>query len=283
MANTFTKEGAERLFKYALQNDSPPSTFSMILLDQQSDDTEISFGNGYSTGGLNISFDNLVTGIDYAQVEITDATYIADGGIIPRSGLIRQAALIDDDGTILAKFDLEENVTIASNKQLAISNATIRLNHIETDDALFTVNGLKALLEWGFMQQNEPATFYAALLTPDSPRGETLGECEEIPMGNGYAAGGIAVPRSTSGFTDLLTTWNPVNHSELEIASKTFSAAGGQIPRYGFAQKIALTDDNATVDDREVICIFDFDDPVTVTNGKILVVKNAKLWIQEKP
>ena len=41
------------------------------------------------------------------------------------------------------------------------------------------------------------------------------------------------------------------------------------MPRYGLSQRIALTDDNATVANREVIAIFDFVDPVFIKNGVI--------------
>lgn len=280
MSHTFEKEAAEALLKYGFQNDSPPSDFYLRLMTDAKE--EIPPGNGYSAGGVVCDFGTPTTGSDYAQIVIDRTVFHTDGGQVPVYGAIRYMDLTDDDGLLLARFDLDEDgIIIPINKQLAITNATIRLYKVTADGATFTLNGLKGLLQWAFEQTGAPTTFYLALLTPDSPWGETLGACEEIPIGNGYNEGGIAVARSTTGFIELDNDWQPVRHASIEIAQKLFETAGGQLPRYGFAQKAALTMDGTPISSRKVIAIFDFDEAVSAPNGKLILTRNATMWINE--
>lgn len=276
MSHIFQSEGAAALFKYGFQNDSPPSDFYLRLMS--SEGVEIPDGNGYDAGGVAVTFTGLTTGSNYAQIKVSRTEFICDGGEIPRYGVIRYADLTDDAGTCLARFDIGADIIVPSNKQLAITNATIRVTKVTTTGATFTINGLEGLLQWTFQQTGAPSTFYLALLTPESAVGETLGACQEIPSGNGYTAGGVAVARSTSGFVSLSTTWEK---SVIEIAQKIYDTAGGQIPCYGTAYKIALTGDGSPVSSREVYAVFDFDEPVVAPNGKLILVENASMQINE--
>jgi hypothetical protein len=279
MAHLFDKDAAEALFKWGLQNDSPPSDFKMRLMDSALQ--EIPAQNGYTAGGQVIGFDGLTSGTDWAQLQTSNEIFTPSAAPFPAYGDIRYAE-VTDGTNMLVRFDLGSSIIITNdNKELRIDNGKIRLTKVTAAGAEFTINGLKGLLEWTFMQQNEPSTFYLALLTPDSVVGETLGACSEIPTGNGYVSGGTAVARSTAGFINLLKTWTPQHHTEIEISQKSYDTAGGAIPRYGTTQKVALTMDGSPVGDRKVICVFTADEAVVAPNGKMIIVIDGVMWINE--
>ena len=279
MAHTFEKEASEALLKYGLQNDSPPSDFYIRLT--MDDFSEIPAANGYTAGGNTVSFSAPTTGSDYAQIKTARTVFASDGGNLPSYGAIQFAELTDDAGTLLCRFDFGTGIIIPILKQLAITSVTIKLQQVSVAGATFTINGLKGLLQWTFIQTGAPSTFYAALLTADSPVGETLGACEEIPAGNGYASGGIAVARSTSGFIELVNNWQPVRYASIKLSQQSYETAGGTLPKYGSAKKIAITTDGTPISSRQVLVVLDFPEPAIAPNGKLIYVKNGTLWINE--
>ena len=150
MPHNFEKELAEALFKWVFQNDSPPSDFYLRLMD--SDGDEIPAGNGYDVGGEKVTFSDLASGSNYAQVDCNAVTFVPITGTFPVYGDIRFVELTDDSSPAasrqrLARFDLGESITVPDNKQLRVIDATIKLQKSSLVNGVFTINGLKGLLE----------------------------------------------------------------------------------------------------------------------------------------
>jgi len=111
--------------------DADTNTFSQL--------TEIADGNGYTTGGYQLTpnstdFDTLTEddSNDRAITQIKDVVWTASGGNIPGSGDgARYAVLLDDNGTIadrevLAYWDLESSVSVGDGSPLTLEDVTLR-------------------------------------------------------------------------------------------------------------------------------------------------------------
>ena len=151
MAVVITNRGLKLMLQYAFQNVSAPTKFYAILLpsgstvtvdvNTVSDTTEIPAGNGYTSGGItvtrnNLGFINLTENdtSDYATIEVKDCDFETSGGAIPTSGDIRYMAITTDeaavaDRQIIAIFDLGSSITIPDGKYLHVRDSTIKLAH----------------------------------------------------------------------------------------------------------------------------------------------------------
>lgn len=102
--------------------------------------TEIAAGNGYTTGGFQLTpgttdFDSITENDtdDRGEVQIKDVTWTASGGAIPGSGSgARYAVLTDDNGTVgsrevYAYWDLSSDRTVSSGQTLTLQNLELRL------------------------------------------------------------------------------------------------------------------------------------------------------------
>lgn len=86
---------------------------------------------------------------------------------------------------------------------------------------------------------------------------DTLSELSEIAAGNGYTSGGIALTRDATGFPTL-TEDDTNDRADVVAANGVYTASGGPIPASGagIAYEV-ITDDNATVGNREVLQVSD--------------------------
>lgn len=85
----------------------------------------------------------------------------------------------------------------------------------------------------------------------------TLSELTEIAAGNGYTTGGIALTRDSSGFPTS-TEDDTNDRHDLVAANGVYTASGGPIPASGAgAAYEVITDDNATVGNRDVLVVND--------------------------
>ena len=102
--------------------------------------TEIAAGNGYTTGGFQLTpnstdFDTLSVSDsgDYVVLQLKDITWTASGGPLPSSGSgARYAILMTDEGTIanrqlIACFDLGSAQTRSDGNPLTLQNLTLKL------------------------------------------------------------------------------------------------------------------------------------------------------------
>jgi len=103
--------------------------------------TEIAAGNGYTTGGYQLTrnstdFDTLTEddGNDRALVQIKDVVWTASGGNLPSSGDgARYAVLLDDTATVASRevevyWDLTSDRTVSDGQTLTLQNLEIRIN-----------------------------------------------------------------------------------------------------------------------------------------------------------
>jgi hypothetical protein len=135
-----------------------------------------------------------------------------------------------------------------------------------------------------FRNGTEPTTFYVALVTSaTAPTADTntLGDLTQIAAGNGYTSGGIAVARNSTDF-DTLTEDDTNDRGDLQIKDLTWTASGGSIPGSGNGARYAvLTDDNATVNSREVYAYWDLTSDRSVSTGQTLTLQNLEIRLSE--
>lgn len=106
-----------------------------------SDLTEITAGNGYTTGGYQLTpnatdFDTLTEddANDRGRIQVKDVVWTASGGNIPSGGSgARYAVLLDDNATVanrevLAYWDLGSSVTVSNGQSLTLQDLELRLN-----------------------------------------------------------------------------------------------------------------------------------------------------------
>lgn len=100
--------------------------------------TEVASGNGYTTGGINVTRDatgfDVITQVDasdHALIQIKDLVWTAATGPIPASGSPpRYACLMDDAATpnLIAFFDLVSDRTVSDTQTLTLQDCEIRFN-----------------------------------------------------------------------------------------------------------------------------------------------------------
>lgn len=125
-----------------------------------------------------------------------------------------------------------------------------------------------------------PTQFNLALCTDAvTPTRETnlFSELTEIPAGNGYTSGGLAVARNSTDF-DVVTEDDVNNRAYFQMKAFVWTASGGNLPASGTGARWAvLLDNNATIANREVLAVFDLVANRVVSVGQTLTIDNAEL------
>ena len=148
-----------------------------------------------------------------------------------------------------------------------------------------TNRGKKLLVDYYFRRQGTlPTNFYVAMLTSaiaPSPDTNLLSDLTQIAVGNGYADGGYQLTPNTTDF-DVLTEDDTLDKAILQIKDVVFNAAGGPIPASGNGARYgALTDDNATVANRQVFFYWDFVSDRSVASGSPLTLQDLRMDLTE--
>ena len=125
-----------------------------------------------------------------------------------------------------------------------------------------------------------PGFFYLAFVT-DTPaptaQTQTLSELTEIAAGNGYSSGGI--PLTIAPFPTFI---QEAAASSAELKDIVVGAVGGPIPSSGSGARYAvLTNDNATIADREVYFVWDMASERVIADGGTLVMSDAMLRFRQ--
>jgi hypothetical protein len=148
----------------------------------------------------------------------------------------------------------------------------------------WTNKGKYKVLGWSLRQETMETNLYIALVTDaTAPTADlnTLSELTEIAAGNGYTTGGYQL---TPGATDF-DVWTEVDASDwalVQIKDVVWTASGGPIPASGSGARYAvLTDDNATVGNREVYHYWDLTSDRSVSSGQTLTLQDAEIRITE--
>lgn len=148
----------------------------------------------------------------------------------------------------------------------------------------FTNKGKYRLLGWAFRGDIIPTNFYVALVTsataPDADI-NTLGDLTQIAIGNGYSDGGYQLTPNDTDF-DTHTEDDTNDRGLVQIKDVVWTASGGSIPDSGDGARYAvLTDDNATVANREVLAYWDLTSDRTVSDGQTLTLQDCELRVNE--
>jgi hypothetical protein len=148
----------------------------------------------------------------------------------------------------------------------------------------WTNKGKFRVLNGFFRAQSVPTNLFVALVTSaTAPAADinTLSQLTEIAEGNGYTAGGYQLNRDTTDF-DALTEDDTNDQGILQLKDVFWTADGGTIPASGDGARYAvLTDDNATVANREVLAWWDLASDRSVSNGQTLTLQNCELDLTE--
>ena len=148
--------------------------------------------------------------------------------------------------------------------------------------SLVTNRGKYFILNSTFRAGTIPTNYYAVLLTNDTvPTVDhnILSDVAEIASGNGHASGGTSL---TPGATDMdvITEDDTNDRALIQLKDIVFTASGGAIPASGNGiSHMALTDDNVTVNSREVYVTWDLSGPHTVSDGQTITVQDAEIRI----
>jgi len=145
-----TNRGKKLLLQYACRTTVRPTNYYVALWNPaaaptadtniMSDGTQITAGNGYTSGGYSLTpgdtdFDVNTEddGADTAKVQIKDIVWTASGGNIPLAGSgARYAVLTDDNATpanrqVLAYWDLTSERTVSDTQTLTLQNCELDL------------------------------------------------------------------------------------------------------------------------------------------------------------
>jgi hypothetical protein len=148
----------------------------------------------------------------------------------------------------------------------------------------WTNRGKYRILEAYFRAAASPANLYVALVTSTTtPTADTnvLGELTEIAAGNGYTGGGYQLTPGATDF-DVLSEDDTNDKGLIQLKDIVWTASGGNIPASGNGARYAvLTDDNATVANREVLAYWDLGADRTVSDGQSLTLQDCELDLNE--
>ncbi len=144
-----------------------------------------------------------------------------------------------------------------------------------------TNRGLMRVLDYlmraGTIPGGAFAVFLATSAVSPAPATNLKSDLTEIATGNGYAAGGLNVARNATDW-DVLTEDDVLNLGLIQIKDLTWTASGGPIPASGAGARWAvLTDQNATVANREVLFYWDLQSDRSVTSGQSLILQNCEI------
>lgn len=148
----------------------------------------------------------------------------------------------------------------------------------------FTNKGKFHMLGHAFVNISVPTNYYVALVTSAvAPTADhnTLGQLTEIADTNGYTTGGIQLTPGATDF-DVHTEDDANDRGLVQIKDLVWTASGGPIPASGDGARYAiLTDDNATVANREIYGYFDLTSDRSVSDGQTLTVQNMEMRADE--
>lgn len=114
---------------------------------------------------------------------------------------------------------------------------------------------------------------------------QTFSGLTEIAAGNGYGSGGLTWNPNTTDFDQLVEDVSTNHRAELHLKDAVWTASGGPIPASGTgAYGMVLTDDNATINSREVYAYWPATNaPLAVSDGQTLTFPDATLTITPDP
>src|SRR4030042_4194383 len=148
----------------------------------------------------------------------------------------------------------------------------------------FTNRGKKRLLDILFRSQQVPAHFYIAMFTNavvPTVTINTVSDLAQISTGNGYQDGGYELTTGSADF-DYISEDDALNKAVIQIKNISWTATGGIIPSSGSGARYAcLTDDGATVPNRNVFCWWDLASDRYASSGNDFIIQNLQIDLTE--
>ena len=146
--------------------------------------------------------------------------------------------------------------------------------------SFWTTRGIRRVLEGVFQGEALPDSFYVALVkaTTAPTRATTvMSGLSEIATGSGYLSGGLEIQRDSVDFDTLIEDTDDF-FADLQLADVSWTATGGSVPASGNGARYAvLTDDNATVANREVWFVWDLQGERSVSVGQALTLRDLTM------
>lgn len=122
------------------------------------------------------------------------------------------------------------------------------------------------------------APLFADTTTPDVDD-NIVSDLTQIATGNGYVDGGPGVADTSAGF-DVWTEDDTNDRGFVQAADIVYTASGGPIPSSGTgARWMAITDDNATVNSRQIFVWADLVSLRNVSDGQALTIQDFEIRI----
>lgn len=148
-----------------------------------------------------------------------------------------------------------------------------------------TNRGKWLILNYYFRRQGSlPGSFYIALCRETVAPNEdtnTMSELVEITAGNGYTSGGQQIQANTTGF-DGGGEDDTYNKAYVKRTDTQFLATIGYLPSDQVGARYAvLTDDNATLGDRQIIAWWDLGANRVVSPSQSLLLEDCILQLEE--
>lgn len=148
----------------------------------------------------------------------------------------------------------------------------------------WTNKGKYKLLGWPYRAQTIPTNFHVPMWTSaNAPDADTnvMSDLIEIAAGNGYTSGGYQLTPGATDF-DVWTEDDTNDRGLVQIKDIVWTASGGPIPASGNgARYTGVTDDNATVANREIYHYFDLVSDRQVSDGQTLTLEDCEIRIKE--
>lgn len=143
-----------------------------------------------------------------------------------------------------------------------------------------TNRGRKNIAAVTFRGATPPTYFYVILATSAATPtvdSNTMAEFTEIAAGNGYTSGGYQINRNGTDW-DTLTEDDSGDQAVLQLKDITWTAVTGNLPATGNGARWALlTDDNGTLNSREVWAWWDLVSDRSVSVGQPLTLQNCEI------
>jgi hypothetical protein len=148
----------------------------------------------------------------------------------------------------------------------------------------WTNKGKYKVLGWALRNETPPTNLKMVLCTSAAAPTvdqDTFSGLTEITAGTGYTTGGYTLSLNSTDF-DVWTQTNSTDIAFVQLKDITWTASGGSIPNSGNGARWAvLTDDNATLNSREVYAYFDLVSDRSVSDGQSLTLQDCELRLTE--
>lgn len=146
----------------------------------------------------------------------------------------------------------------------------------------WTNRGKYKVLGWSFRGVTIPTNYYIVLCTSAATPTvdqDTFSGLTQVSTGNGYTAGGTSLNKNATDW-DTWTQDNVTNDDAfIQLKDIVYTASGGTLPASDSARWAVLTDDNATLNSREVYAFFDLVSDRQVSDTQTLTLQDMELRI----